>query len=653
MGILRAGVLVAGWLAAAPLVHAQAIQRLGPDKSPSIEVGFEPSAIAADKLLVVPLPGAREVALEIDTQRPGALGTFVQAHAPGQEAFSSYLSINGGTAFGMIHAADGAYMLSTGADGVATITDIRAAGLAQPAGRDDAVAPPPSFEAQADTQQQDTAAAVGDAIVDIGLFYTASMVDRFGLALTARFYAVIDLLNQALANSQVPMTFVIGHIGKIDYSETASSFQMVDDLNLAAANSRGDLSQTIAIRNAKGLDIVGAHRVYQASHDACGIANLNGSGRGAIGSDARSGHVVSHSAAVAFCSDLTTAHEAGHTMGLAHNRENAAQPGVFSYSYGWRVPGVFRTVMAYPSSQFEPELPYFSDPAIICNGQACGRPVGAADEANNAESLRDVASTIAALRPRAQGELFGATLPSSRAVQVGSTATVFATIINSGPGAMACGVLIEGAQPGNFSFRATNVLTGEPIASLNTPVSIPANGRQTYLLSLTATGPFSASEIPVQYFCQDRRPAIPIPAVNTLLFSASATPRPDVIALALTPTADGVLDIADATGLGAFVVGAANVGAAGRVVVTPAGQVTGVNMSICQTNAAGACLAPPEGAVMIEDWPAGEAASFAIFIHATGPVPFDPARNRVFVRFSNGFGVAGVVGATSVAVRTP
>lgn len=42
--------------------------------------------------------------------------------------------------------------------------------------------------------------------------------------------------------------------------------------------------------------------------------------------------------------------------------------------------------------------------------------------------------------------------------------------------------------------------------------------------------------------------------------------------------------------------------------------------------------------------------TFAIFIGAAGTVPFDPARNRVFVRFNDSAGVTR--GSTSVAVRT-
>jgi len=47
---------------------------------------------------------------------------------------------------------------------------------------------------------------------------------------------------------------------------------------------------------------------------------------------------------------------------------------------------------------------------------------------------------------------------------------------------------------------------------------------------------------------------------------------------------------------------------------------------------------------------AGATPTFAIFVAGSGPVTFDPAANRVFVRFRDGGGT--IRGATSVAVRT-
>ena len=47
--------------------------------------------------------------------------------------------------------------------------------------------------------------------------------------------------------------------------------------------------------------------------------------------------------------------------------------------------------------------------------------------------------------------------------------------------------------------------------------------------------------------------------------------------------------------------------------------------------------------------PANGTPTFSVFASAMGNVPFDPANNRIFVRFSDSGGVTR--GATSVAVR--
>ena len=94
-----------------------------------------------------------------------------------------------------------------------------------------------------------------------------------------------------------------------------------------------------------------------------------------------------------FCGDHTLAHEFGHNMGLEHDRANATGQGVFPYSYGYGIAGVFGDIMSY----IYPKVQKFSNPAINCaTNQPCGivetDPVNAA---NNALSLNNTRFTIA------------------------------------------------------------------------------------------------------------------------------------------------------------------------------------------------------------------------------------------------------------------
>jgi hypothetical protein len=80
------------------------------------------------------------------------------------------------------------------------------------------------------------------------------------------------------------------------------------------------------------------------------------------------------------------------------------------------------------------------------------------------------------------------------------------------------------------------------------------------------------------------------------------------------------------------------------------GAPLSVNLTICETNpATGACLASPTINVLTQI-DAMETPTFAIFATGTGNVPFDPATNRIFVRFVDSGGITR--GSTSVAVRT-
>lgn len=624
-------------------------------------VEFDAFAARAGTSLDMPLPGGRTARLQVQNVKPGAGSTILQAQAPGELPNSTELSITGAGAFGTIRANGRTYSVNTGADGLAEIIDLEAAGIREPEQTNDAIpapAPEPGGPSQGDTAQ---AIPAGNAIVDIGMFYTPSMATRYGIGLAARFNALIDRLNLGLSNTNVPVSYLIGHIGPIDYAEATDNSDMLPDFR----NGAGGMAHVTGIRVAKGLDIMSAHRAFDyPEHDGCGVGYVTAGGTngGPITSAWRGGgwNIVSDGNAVGGenfgCSFNTTAHEVGHNMGLTHNREDASNPGVHSYSYGWRVPGQLRDIMAYPSGSGEMQYSVFSDPSVtICGGQPCGRPIGGPDEANNGESLRQQGRNVSLFYDRTSigGELFASTLPSSRAVQVGATATAFATIINSGTTtATSCGIDIAGAPTGSFSYQTTDPATNQPVGAPNTPVSIPANGAQTFVFALNATATFNPNQIPVQFFCGNRRSATQVTGLNTLLFSASASARPDAIALALTPSSDGILNISGVGQAAAFVAAISNVGSTGAIRAAPSASASGVAvaLSICQTNPSGACLSSPNTFVDVPSVPAGGTASFAIFATATGAIPFDPAGRRIFVTFTNG---SSTVGQTSVAMRTP
>jgi hypothetical protein len=183
-------------------------------------------------------------------------------------------------------------------------------------------------------------------------------------------------------------------------------------------------------------------------------------------------------------------------------------------------------------------------------------------------------------------------------------------------------------------------------------VSIPGNSLQTFVFAFTPGGAFSPLDMQLAFQCAGSAPAPITTGLDTILLSASATAIADIVALAATAGSNGIVDVAGTAGAGAFAVATVNVGAAAQITVTAdtGSAVLPVGLSLCQTNPATGACASAVGPSVVAQIDAGQTPTFAVFVAGQGVVPFDPAANRVFVRFKDQGGV--VRGATSVAVRT-
>jgi hypothetical protein len=250
------------------------------------------------------------------------------------------------------------------------------------------------------------------------------------------------------------------------------------------------------------------------------------------------------------------------------------------------------------------------------------------------------------------GALVSAVLPASRSVLVNSTATAFATIINAGASAaVGCGISTVTSIPATFTFQATDPATNQPTGGANAPVDIAAGASRSFILGFTPTAPIPPTDVQLSFDCTNTRPAPTNSGLNTLLLSASLSPIPDIVALAASPT-PGIVNIPGATGTGVFAVATVNVGAAGAITAfaDTAGAALPVSLLLCQTDpATGTCLGAPASSVTTTI-NANATPTFGVFVQGGGNVPFDPAANRVFVRFRDGGGVTR--GSTSVAVQT-
>jgi hypothetical protein len=243
-----------------------------------------------------------------------------------------------------------------------------------------------------------------------------------------------------------------------------------------------------------------------------------------------------------------------------------------------------------------------------------------------------------------------AVLPSSRSVLVGAPATFYATMINPSPAtARNCSITLASDIPATLTFQITDPATNQPVGAPNVPATIPPSGTQTFVLALIPSGTVPPTDVRFNFGCGGTSLAPVVIGVNTLLFSASATPVPDIVVLAAVT--GGILDIPGLIGMGAFAVATVNLGAGAAITVRAdtGGVPLPLELSICETNAASQCLAPTAPSVTRVFNPL-DTPTFAIFARGVGFVPFDPGLHRVFVRFRDAGGQ--VRGSTSVAVRT-
>ena len=294
--------------------------------------------------------------------------------------------------------------------------------------------------------------------------------------------------------------------------------------------------------------------------------------------------------------------------------------------------------------------------SVLLSGRGGNRALNNAGQLVFYAELSDGSSGLYLASPSSlppSAGLVAAVLPSSRSVRLGSPASAFATIINTGTTrATDCGIAPVTSVSGGFSFQTTdpetNALTGTP----DTSVDIAAGTSQSYVFTFTPTAEFLPIDVALAFDCTDKDPAPVVPGLNTLLLSSSSNAVPDLTALAATPTGDGIVNLPGSLGANAFAVATVNVGSQDTITAAAdtGDTLLPVEVLISESDPVTAeCLSAP-GSSVTTPIDTGATSTFSIFVTGAGTVPFDPATNRIFVRFRDASSVTR--GATSVAVRT-
>ncbi len=282
-----------------------------------------------------------------------------------------------------------------------------------------------------------------------------------------------------------------------------------------------------------------------------------------------------------------------------------------------------------------------------------------------------------------------AILPSHRSVAVNDTFSHFAVIINSSSTdtftncrLRATGNIAgddEALRRASFTYQtvdASNSLTGTP----NTPVDIPPGGTQYFVFSMDAGAIISNINAFVGqtiYILCDNASGQEFTYLNTssLFYSDIKAPM-DALAIASTPSNDGVMRISNAGATGAFSLAATNLGSAGaneNVIVTPTLEVQTepfafnrelvtsnafsklAELSICETNPSdGTCLAPAAASVTAS---LGTGVStFSVFVTPDAELgaALLPQWLRITVNFVPETAASDeIAGRTSVALQAP
>jgi len=251
--------------------------------------------------------------------------------------------------------------------------------------------------------------------------------------------------------------------------------------------------------------------------------------------------------------------------------------------------------------------------------------------------------------------LFSAVLPSSRSVAVGVSATVFTTVINdSGIVAEGCSFALTNNPGGmEFSYALTDS-ANRIVGDFDAPFEIAPNSNASFVMLLRSDQPIAPVQLRWAATCSRGTGTSAIDGVNTLQFSASQSPSPDLLAIAATLQNDGVMHMqGNSTGNSAGVAGiaAVNIGAAGTLSVRP--RVTSapdLAVTICATNpVTGACI-EPASVSLSQPFAADSVLTYSVFATTSGSLALDPANRRIFVEFFDEGG--SLRGATSIAVES-
>lgn len=408
--------------------------------------------------------------------------------------------------------------------------------------------------------------------IDMAVFYTNAAqaeATAAGSDMQAVITTRIAAMNTALSNTGVTARVRAVHTGPTSYDENLDGkdmqkvMQVLAGSPLKAAGNNAAVDRIWAARKALGADLVSVF-VSQTAN----VGSVTGSVCG-IGSDIlvkTQGYSVLRWICSASSEGAALAHEAGHNLGLHHDRYADGKaagydPTGYNYGYVSLAGNGFWTIMGYAKQCSDnnkslcSRIPYYSSPLNLSGGVATG-----AANADNKRAITENAPIVAGYYPTAaalapapkavdfEGVLTSTTAPSIM-VTVYNTATTATTISSVSVANTADGFSVGAAS----TCKAAAVVAGTRACDVelkfapgragrfSTNLNVAFVGGSTVSVPVKGEGMANVAELALSASFEDIGAADPIPFGNVVI----NTPTP--LPLSFSNNGPGVLSVSNVT----------------------------------------------------------------------------------------------------------